>query len=602
MAYLAFFESILGLGGGSSNIDRPALNLQSIVALTLKAHEMGRDLSNLGLREFDVVVIGGGVCGAAVAWDAAQRGLTVALLERGDFGGGTSAESLKVVHGGIRYLQHLDVVRVRESARERSALLRIAPHLVHPLPIVVPAYGHGLGGRVPLAVAFRLLGALTAGRNRGIADPARHIPPARLVSSREALEWFPELEPRGLTGAGVFWDGQMYNPPRLVWAFVRSAIGAGAVVANYCDAVAVLRRGGRAIGVSVEDRLDGGRFDVRGRVVINATGPFAGPLLARSGLAPVRSVHFSRDMALVLRRPLVTSRGLALQTRYRDPDALLSRGNRHIFLLPWRGRTLAGVNSAIWRDDPDALTVTDQEVAGFLAEINESAPHFALTHDDVAVVLAGLLPIAQGELVGRDVSFGKRAVVIDHAADGCAGLLSAITNRYTVARGVAELVVGMAFRGMGRTAPPCRTESTPLCGGDVGSFSALVREIAAAATLEPAVAERLAHDHGSAYAEVLRIAAEEPGWGIPIETTTILPAEVVLAARSEMVCRLGDIVFRRTGLATAGHPGDRALEAAASLAARELGWDPARRSAELADVRARLARGTPTGLEAGAPH
>jgi len=196
---------------------------------------MRRDLSTLAAGEFDLIVVGGGICGAAVAWDAAQRGLAVALLERGDFGGGTSAESLKVVHGGIRYLQHLDVVRVRESARERAALLRIAPHLVHPLPIVVPTYGHGLCGRIPLGTAFRLLGALTAGRNRRLADPERHIPPARLVSRREALEWFPDLDARGLTGAGVFWDGQMHNPPRLVWAFVRSAARAGA---SWCSTTA----------------------------------------------------------------------------------------------------------------------------------------------------------------------------------------------------------------------------------------------------------------------------------------------------------------------------------------------------------------------------
>lgn len=563
---------------------------------------MRRDLSTLAAGEFDLVVVGGGICGAAVAWDAAQRGLTVALLERGDFGGATSADSLKVVHGGIRYLQHLDVARVRESARERSALLRIAPHLVHPLPIVVPAYGHGLSGRGPLVAAFRLLSALTAGRNRGIADPERHIPPARLVSRRDALEWFPELDPRGLTGAGVFWDGQMYNPPRLVWAFVRSAARAGAVVANYCEVTSVLRRGGRAIGAGVEDRLGGGRFEVRGRAVINATGPFTGPLLLRSGLAPRRPVHFSRDMALVLHQPLVASRGLALQTRYRDPDALLSRGNRHLFLLPWRGRTLVGVNSVIWREDPDALRVTDEEVAGFLAEINEAAPHFRLTGEDVALVLSGLLPVARGELVGRDVSFGKRPVVIDHAADGCAGLLSAITNRYTVARGVAELAVGLACRSLGRTPPPCRTRTTPLHGGEIPSFSALVREIARSAAVEPAVAERLAHDHGTGYAAVLRIAAEQPDWGSLVGSTPFLSAEVVHAARSEMACRLGDIVFRRTGLATAGHPGEDALERAASLAARELGWDPDRRSGELADVRARLTRGAPTRFPAGAPH
>ncbi|HEX6616947.1 MAG TPA: glycerol-3-phosphate dehydrogenase/oxidase [Gemmatimonadales bacterium] len=563
---------------------------------------MHRDLSSLARAEFDLVVIGGGICGAAVAWDAAQRGLAVALVERGDFGGATSAESLKVVHGGIRYLQHLDVIRVRESARERSALLRIAPHLVHPLPIVIPAYGRGMSGPVPLTAAFHLLGALTGGRNRGIADPARHIPPARVVSRREALEWFPDLEPAGLTGAGIFWDGQLYNPPRLVWAFLRSAANAGAVIANYCEAMAVLRRDGRATGVRVEDRLSGDDFEVRARIVVNAAGPYGGPVLSRSGLAFQRPLHFSRDMAVVLGRPFVTARGLAVQTRYRDPDALLSRGNRHVFLLPWRGRTLAGVHSIVWRDEPDALRTTDEEVAGFVAEVAEAAPWLGVTEADVAVVLAGLLPIAQGDLVERNVSFGKRPIVVDHAGQGCAGLFSAVTNRYTVARGVAERVVDLAGRRLGRAVPPCRTENTPLYGGEVPSFASLARQIGAAMRLDAPAAERLAHDHGAAWPEVRRIAAEQPGWGEPIGGTTVLPAEVVLAVRNELACRLADVVFRRTGLGTAGHPGDEVLERVAALAARELGWDAARRETELDDVRTRLARGAPTGSGVPATH
>src|SRR5512132_2542109 len=231
---------------------------------------MIRNLSALTEREFDLVVVGGGICGAAVAWDAAQRGLAVALLERADFSGATSADSLKVVHGGIRYLQHLDVARVRQSARERSALLRVAPHLVHPRPIAVPTYGHGMAGGEVLWAGFRLLSLLTADRNRGIADPDRHIPGARLISRREALEWFPGLEPKRLTGAGVFWDGQMYNPPRLVWAFVRSAISAGATAANWCEVESIRHAGGRVSGVVARDALTDDRFDVRGRVIVNA--------------------------------------------------------------------------------------------------------------------------------------------------------------------------------------------------------------------------------------------------------------------------------------------------------------------------------------------
>jgi glycerol-3-phosphate dehydrogenase len=554
------------------------------------AARLTRDPAALTDTEFDVVVVGGGICGAAVAWDAAQRGLSVALLERDDFGGATSAESLKVVHGGIRYLQHLDVVRVRESAHERSALLRIAPHLVHPLPIVVPTYGHGLRGGEFLAAGFTLLGLLTADRNRGISDPARRIPGARLASRAQTLEWFPQLDRAGLTGAGVFWDGQMFNPPRLVLAFLVSAAAAGAVAANYCEAVSLLRSGNRVSGVRARDLFGGESFDVRARVVINAAGPYAHPFLDRSGLGGGHRVSLSRDMAFVIDRPPETpTHGLALQTSHRDPDAVLSRGNRHIFLLPWRGRTVVGVHSAIWRESPDALRVTEAEIAEFVAEIDQAAPHLGLTRRDVALVMAGLLPIGSGELVGEDVSFGKRPLVVDHArADGTEGLVSAVTNRYTVARGVAQRAVDLGFRKLGRTPPPCRTATTPLHGGDFPVFAVLAGEVAAAGPLDAAVAERIAHDHGTGYREVLSLAREAPAWGAPFPGTDVLPAEVVYAVRHEMARRLGDVVFRRTGLGTAGHPGEAALEACAALAASELGWNRAKTAAELDEVRARF--------------
>jgi glycerol-3-phosphate dehydrogenase len=172
-----------------------------------------------------------------------------------------------------------------------------------------------------LRAAFAMLNALTADRNRGLTDPARRIPAAKIVSRSRVLEWFPDLDQDGLTGAGVFYDGQMFNPPRLVWALVRTAARAGAAVANYCDVTALLLQGRRVIGVRVEDRLGGEKFEVRARTVVNAAGPYAEALLVRSGIRAARSVPFSRDMALVLKRRLVDGRGLALQTPRRCSPA-----------------------------------------------------------------------------------------------------------------------------------------------------------------------------------------------------------------------------------------------------------------------------------------
>jgi glycerol-3-phosphate dehydrogenase len=198
-----------------------------------------------------VVVIGSGIFGACAAWDAVLRGLSVPLVERDDFSGATSANSLNMVHGGIRYLQHGELARVRESCAERSALLRIAPHLVRPLPIAIPTYRHSKHGKALLAAGAWAYDLITQGRNRGISDPRRRIPWTRLLAREEVLSACPGLQRSGLTGAVLFNDSQIYNPPRLVLVFVRSAVGGGALAANYVEAMGLLQDGNRITGIDM---------------------------------------------------------------------------------------------------------------------------------------------------------------------------------------------------------------------------------------------------------------------------------------------------------------------------------------------------------------
>jgi glycerol-3-phosphate dehydrogenase len=239
-----------------------------------------RDLAALGDRTFDLVVVGGGAFGIFAAWEAALRGLSVAILERGDWAEAASANCFRMVHGGIRYLQHLDFTRIHQSNRERNILLRIAPHLVRPLPILIPTYGHGRSGPEILGAGLRAYDLLVWDRNRGIRDPALRLPPSRILSSRETLELYPELGREGLTGGALIHDGQMHSPARLALCALRSAVEHGACAANYVEVTGFVRRQDAIEGVVVEDRELGNSFDVRGRVVLNAAGAWAGPLLA----------------------------------------------------------------------------------------------------------------------------------------------------------------------------------------------------------------------------------------------------------------------------------------------------------------------------------
>ena len=236
---------------------------------------MTRPWADLADKEYDVVVVGGGIFGACAAWDAALRGLSVLLLERGDFGEATSANAYKFVHGGMRYLQQLDLVRLWESSDERSALLRIAPHLVYPLPIAMPTYGHGMRGKEVLRAGFAAYELLTARRNRGIQDARRRIPRARFLSRDAILGEFPDLPTDGLTGAALFADAQVYNMPRLTLGFVRAAQEAGAAAVNYAEVTRFVQDGGRVAGVEVHDiRTDSNCGSARGW---SSTPPDRGP-------------------------------------------------------------------------------------------------------------------------------------------------------------------------------------------------------------------------------------------------------------------------------------------------------------------------------------
>lgn len=546
---------------------------------------MRRDLRALEETEFDLAVVGGGIFGICTAWDAALRGLSVALIERGDFAEATSARSFRMVHGGIRYLQHADFARIRESVRERRALLRIAPHLVHPLPIVIPTYGHGIRGKAALRAGFRLYDLCAADRNRGIRDPARRIPAGRIISRAECLRLFPELEAPDLTGAGIFADGQMYHPPRLALAFLRSAVEAGAVAANYVTARCFARRGDRVVGVEAADLLGGGALRIRARVVVNTAGPWAPLLLRRAGAPVLRpDPTFSRDACLVLARPPRGDYGLAILGGTRDPDAVVSRAARHLFLVPWRGFTLLGVWHKVWRDDPDRVGVSPAELEEFLAETNACCPGLGLRPDEVSCYDAGLVLFGENDPNARDLRYGHRSRIVDHAADGVEGLITCIGVRWTMARGVAARVVDLAGRKLGRSLRASRTETTPVHGGDIADVERFTDRVVAERPpgMPPAVARNLARSHGSAVGRLLARVREAPELGRPLDGSPVIGAEVIHAVREEMAQRLADVVYRRTDLATGRRPGRAALAACGEIMGAELGWTPGRLRQEIA--------------------
>jgi glycerol-3-phosphate dehydrogenase len=544
-----------------------------------------RNVAALAEKEYDVIIVGGGIFGICAAWDAVHRGLAVALVEQGDFAGATSANCFKIVHGGLRYLQHADLYRMRESNRELNALLRIAPHLVSPLPIAIPTYGHGMQSRGVLRLALRVYDLITCDRNRGLDDPQRRIPRPQVISRQECLNLFPGLKREGLTGAVIFYDGHMYSPPRLALSYLKSGIRAGGDAANYVEATDLLRRESRVYGIQARDVLSGNTLEIRGRIVLNAAGPWAEWLLRRQmGLDFSPTLSYSRDACFVVARPMIERYALAVQGRTRDPDAVLSRGHRHLFIVPWREHTLIGVWHVVYTGAPGAFTVTQEDLQAFLDEINEAYPPLSLTLNDVAMWHAGLVPFGHNESGAPDLSYGKRSHLIDHAREHrIEGLVSLIGVRYTTARGMATRAIDLVFRKLGRQAPRSVTATAPLYGGRIERFDEFLRSAIEnrPLTLPPAVIRALVRNHGSAYKEVLRYFAEDPRWGETLGSSTVLKAEVIHAVREEMAQKLADVVFRRTDLGTGGYPGEVALMQCAELMASELGWGEDRSRQEL---------------------
>lgn len=547
---------------------------------------MQRNLTELADARFDILVIGGGAFGAAAARAAALRGLRTALIERGDFGAGASAECFKMVHGGIRYLQHADLIRARASCAERSAFLRTAPHLVKPLPIAIPTYGHGRRGKALLRAGMHAFDALTLDRNRGIKDPQRRVGNAQFLSRAEARQLFPLIDATGLTGAAVFEDGQMHHPARLVFAMVESAVDAGTVAANYVEAVDFIFAGDAVRGVEVIDRISGANFAIKADLVLNAAGPWAEYLLRdRPRFAPQwQRGPFSRDAYFIVNRRPTSKYALAVSGLSRDEDAVLGRATRHLFLAPWRDRTLVGVWHRLFPQHPDTARIEPEELQQWLDELNAVNPELSLKLDEVSFGNCGLVPFGE-HADSQSLQFGKETRFVDHRkTHGVGGLVTLIGIRYTMARADAERALDMLLAQRERQPPQVDTARLPLAGGAIENVAALREHVHSLhdRSVSAASLDSLLCHQGANYGRVLQHLEVDPRMRDKAPGTNVLAAEIHHAVMNEMALHLDDVVFRRTDMSGHAHPGNAALAFAAERMAALLGWTAQRTADEIA--------------------
>jgi glycerol-3-phosphate dehydrogenase len=529
-------------------------------------------LSRLASEPFDLLVIGGGITGCGVARDAAMRGLRVALVERDDWASGTSSRSSRLVHGGVRYLEHGALGLVFEASRERRTLLAIAPHLVRPLPFTWPVYERARVPRWKLRAGLSLYDALALFRN---------VEPHHGLSRADVLALEPALEGDALTGGARYWDAAT-DDSRLTVANAIAAAEAGAAAANYAAVVGLRAGPGGQHVATVEDALGGGRFEVSAAAVVNATGPWADELRRLAGAAGAGgpAVRGTKGVHVAVPRERLGNR---------EALTLLSPlDGRVMFVLPAGAHAIIGTTDTHTGAHPRDVRAAESDVAYLLGSANAFFPAACLTTADVVSAWAGIRPLVAAGHTGAAASAASREHAIAREAGG---VLTVSGGKLTTYRSMAAEVVDEAEAALGRRRAPSRTAAVPLPGGDAPDRAAL-RAAAAARLPDEASAARFAAAYGSRWEAAWAAAERDPSLAAPIVPgLPYLLAEVAYAATHEGAQTLADVLVRRTHVAFETRDAGRAAaRTAAPVLAARLGWSAARSADELTRYDAEAAR------------
>ncbi|HKC88129.1 MAG TPA: glycerol-3-phosphate dehydrogenase/oxidase [Blastocatellia bacterium] len=539
-------------------------------------------LSKFAEEVFDILIIGGGITGAGLALDAAARGLRVSLVEKRDFAAGTSSRSTKLIHGGLRYLEHFDFTLVREGLRERAILAKTAPGLARPLPFVIPIYENSRRNYDrPLKMRLGLwLYDLLAGRY----NFARH----RRLSRDEALSLAPQLDPQGLKGAFLYYDA-VTNDSRLVIEVIKTARERGAEIANHTRVAGLIRNErGKIAGAHLRDELTGGGIECRARIVINATGVWMEETINLNGqttnslnrrMRPAKGVHLT-----------VSADRLRVGAAWLIPSLT---SHRFYFVVPWEGRVNIGTTDTDYDGDKDHPRAEPEEVNEILGAINSYFPEGRLEPADVISSWAGLRPLITDPRAGSTTEVSRKEEIIE--SDD--GLISIGGGKLTTYRLMAEHGINLAVKrlkeGFNVLANSAATEGVAI-GGELSfdDLTMIAERLSRAEDLPLETARHLIHDYGADYQRLVELTHEDERLRERlIEGLPQILAEVVYAARYEMALTLADVMTRRMRLAiVAGREALKCAAPVADLMARELGWSREETERQIAQFAAEFER------------
>ena len=510
---------------------------------------------------FDLIVIGAGINGAGVARDAAMRGLKVCVLDKGDIGGGTSSASTRLIHGGLRYLEHWEFGLVRESLQERETLLRIASHLVKPIPILIPIYKYARRGPLQVRAGMVLYDLLSSGKSL-----ARH----RMLSRDESLEQAPALNPDQLTGSAVYYDAQVEFAERLVLENLLDARSRGSEIVTYARVTCLIHENGKASGV--EFVSNGQTRAVFGKFVVNAAGPWVDELLQTTNRAN-RLIGGTKGSHIVVGR-FAGAPSLAVYAEAKSDG-------RPFFIIPWNGNFLIGTTDIHFSGNPDQAHCTDAEVAYLLTESNRVLSAANLTRADILFTYSGVRPLPfTNEKDEQRIT--RRHFIRQHRE--LENVYSLVGGKLTTYRQLSEECVDVVCHKLIASRPRYSTADVKLPGAR--SFESFASDFRADERLACNVRERLLRVYGSRTKQLLEVCERDPSLLEPLnDTSQVLAGEIVFAFEKEMATTLTDCLVRRT---MCGFNADLAIgedEQAAAVAQRFLGWNEERVRQEVADYR-----------------
>ncbi len=532
---------------------------------------MDRFIENYNGKEFDLIVIGGGITGASIAYEAASRGLDVALVEKSDFGSATSAATSKMIHGGLRYLSTFEYALVRESLKERRVLMNIAPNYVHPAPFVFSSYKKDKVSFSLLKIGMYIYELFSFDKN-WIWDKSKSMPSFKSLNAEQILNLFPNALSDNLVGGQIYYDCSNHSPERFTLSFIKSAIKHGASVANYTEVddfiVENISKKKKLVkGVKVTDIISGISKELKGKLVINCTGPWADIMLDKVKNNSINNENLRRSEGI----HFIINRNIG-NTTYSG----YSKSGRHFFLHPYRNYTLVGTTDKEFIGKPEDYKVTKEAIDGLIEEVNSAyGSKEKIKYKDIQYYYGGLRPLVEDQ-TEESYKSSRKYEITGEKKNGIEGLITVEGGKYTTSRMLAEKAVNKVIRILKRPKRKSISETTQLFGCEIKNYKRFIEEKTQQySKYEPNQIEYLIRCYGTEIDSIIKLAESDSNLNQKLNADGELLAEVQFAIREEMAITLSDIIFRRTGVGLLGYPGKEIIHKIAKLAAKELNWDEA---------------------------